>query len=74
MADNAGAITNGFEFEFEGIRGNCWFHVTKAIRPRLNKLRDVTKSKLLNSDINILHLSQTPIVFKSGKQSCQILK
>jgi hypothetical protein len=66
MADAAGAITNGFRSAgFTGVRGMCWFHVTKALKSRLAKLNDDTAA-LIKADIHFLQLCQTPAIFKSA--------
>ena len=68
MADAAGAITNGFRLAgFTGIRGMCWFHVTKALKSRLAKLNDDHAAKI-RSDIHFLQLSQTPAIFDSASK------
>ena len=68
MADAAGAITNGFRLAgFTGIRGMCWFHVTKALKSRLAKINDELSAKI-RSDIHFLQLSQTPAIFDSASK------
>jgi hypothetical protein len=66
MADAAQAITNGYrKAGFTGIRGMCWFHVTKALKSRLAKLKDQVAVEI-RQDIHFLQLSQNPKIFNGG--------
>lgn len=63
------AITSGFrKAGFTGIRGMCWFHVTKALKPRLAKLKNRIGIEI-KQDIYFLQLSQNPKLFFAGCDS-----
>ena len=69
MADAAGAITNGYRLAgFTGIRGMCWFHVTKALKSKLAKLKNDEIASKIRSDIHFLQLCQTPTIFESASK------
>ena len=57
---------NGFHAAgYNGVRGMCWFHVTKVLKTRFLPL-DNADAADLNEDICYMQRSQTPTVFESG--------
>lgn len=71
IADNAEAITNGFEAAYLPIdmkRINCWAHVYRKVLERSSYIKDKELKDQLLGDIRALQMSPTPQIFKKASE------
>ena len=68
IADNAGAITNGYMSVFQLVkRVNCWAHMIRNIDKRLKSIKKGTR-EAIRADLMSIQLSTSETIFKKSIQ------